>query len=187
MPNKNSIKSGFTLLEMVVVIALIGITMAIIIPGFRKKNQKNIQEFRENFTILLHGAYLNALEKNKFQKIYVDIKNSKIQLQEESGKDKLTGDLLFSPLKFSRFITEIILNPVLEFQNFYVTTKQGTKDQMAQAVNDIWFFITPDGVAQDVVINLIDMSEKPALPQAGLILNPFTLTFKQYDEFKKLS
>ena len=179
MLNKNSIRLGFSLLEMVIVLALIGIAMTIIMPSFRKKNDLQIQGFRDNFTLLLHAAYLNALEKNKFQKIYVDIKNNKIQLQEESGKDKLTGDLLFSPLKAARFI--------LEIRNFYIHTKQGIKDQAAQAVNDVWFFITPDGIAQEVVINIVDASDKPAQPETGLILNPFTLNFELYDTFQKLS
>ena len=187
MLNKNSIKSGFSLLEMVMVFALIGITMTIIIPSFRKKNDLQIQGFAQNFTLLLHAAYLNALEKNKFQKIYIDVKNNKIQLQEESGKDKLTGDLLFVPIKAAHFIHEIEIPRDLEIRNFYITTKQGTKDQAAQAVNDIWFFITPEGIAQEVVMNIVDMSEKPSQPEAGLILNPFTLNFELYDTFQKLS
>ena len=187
MLNKNSIRLGFSLLEMVIVLALIGIAMTIIMPSFRKKNDLQIQGFRDNFTLLLHAAYLNALEKNKFQKIYVDVKNNKIQLQEESGKDKLTGDLLFSPLKAARFIREIEIPRFLEIRNFYIHTKQGIKDQAAQAVNDVWFFITPDGIAQEVVINIVDASDKPAQPETGLILNPFTLNFELYDTFQKLS
>ena len=159
MLNKKSIRLGFSLLEMVMVFALIGIIMTIIMPSFRKKNDLLTQSFRDNFTLLLHAAYL---------------------------KDKLTGDLLFAPLKAARFIREIEIPRDLEIRNFYIHTKQGIKDQAAQAVNDVWFFLTSDGIAQELVINIVDTSDKPAQPEAGLILNPFTLNFELYDTFQKL-
>ncbi len=187
MLNKNSIKSGFSLLEMVIVIALIGIAMTIMLPSFRKKNDLQIPSFRDSFTLLLHAAYLNALEKNKFQKIYVDVKNNKIQIQEESGKDKLTGDLVFTPIKNSRFIDSIEIPRDLEIRNFYIAIKEGTKDHVKQDLGSIFFFITPDGIAQEVVINIVDASDKPSQPEAGLILNPFTLNFELYDTFQKPS
>ena len=52
---------------------------------------------------------------------------------------------------------------------------------------ELWFFIVPEGLAQDVVINLLDMRDKDRgkAKQVGLVLNPFAAQFKSYDSFQK--
>ena len=169
-------KKGFSLLEMVVVIALIGIAMAIIMPSRRKSGQRIAPLFAQNLNILLRKAYLSALEHAQAQKIYFDIKRGRVEVQQETDKKEWsTHDSLCMAIPSQ-----------IEFRNFYIATKQGKKDQLRQETNDVWFFITSDGIAQEVVINIVDTTEKAAMPEAGLVLNPLTLIFKVNDEFKKL-
>ena len=54
--------------------------------------------------------------------------------------------------------------------------------------DNVWFFIIPDGLTQEVTINFVDYDDM--LPngdarQFGLVLNPFSAQFKLYDTFKQ--
>jgi prepilin-type N-terminal cleavage/methylation domain-containing protein len=179
-------KQGFTLLEMVIVLAIIGITMTIIVPSFKRTGQAPLKQFIEDFSLFMRKTALRALEKNKELKIYINLKKRLIELHEESDKDKLTGEKRFAKITQQPFAKDLVIPESIEFKNAYITTATGTKDQLAQESDDFWFFITADGIAQEVVINLIDTTPKASQGQAGLILNPFTLAVEQYNEFKKL-
>jgi len=170
------IQKGFSLLEMVIVIALIGIAMAIVMPSRKKSDRKIVPLFTQNLNTLLRKAYLSALEHTQAQKIYFDIKRGRVEVQQETDKKEwITHNSLF-----------VSIPQQIEFRNFYIATKQGKKDQLRQETNDVWFFITSDGIAQEVVLNIVDITEKAAIPEAGLVLNPITLIFNVHDEFKKL-
>lgn len=177
---------GFSLIEMMIVIALIAITISIILPTLSNKKEKVLSIFEKNINLLLKKAHFNAIETGKIQKIYFDLKNKKVELQEESSVNKNTNERVFSPVKSSRFKAKFDLSEKLEFNNFYINTVDGIKDQMAQATNDIWFFITSVGIAQDVVINIIDTQDQSRSLKAGLVLNPFTLVFEKHETFQKL-
>ena len=67
----------------------------------------------------------------------------------------------------------------------------GITDMMAKYARSksgsVWFYIIPEGMTQDVVLNFIDTNDAyDGHPrQVGLVLNPFTAQFKEYDEFQK--
>ena len=75
-----------------------------------------------------------------------------------------------------------------EFKNFYI----GKRDEIAMTLRGaqrgkLWFYITPEGLAQPVIINLIDTAE--VIEEKGLafslVLNPFLVQFKEYDTFQR--
>ena len=132
-----------------------------------------IKRFSKEFTADSNAIVLNeaALKELGYtvntavgKKIYFDLKRRTVELQQETGMDKATGERLFSTIKSPRFKSEFKLNDFIEFRNFYINTPQGIKDQMTQSVNDVWFFITGDGIAQSVVINIVDTREKATVP-----------------------
>ncbi len=52
-----------------------------------------------------------------------------------------------------------------------------------------WFFLVPDGLTQDVVINAVDMNDRTGArkgKQFSLVLNPFTAHFKEYNGFQQV-
>jgi hypothetical protein len=59
--------------------------------------------------------------------------------------------------------------------------------ERAKNVQELWFFLVPEGLAQQVTINMIDtvdtFDDKPR--HIGLVLNPFLMQFKVYDAFAK--
>jgi hypothetical protein len=55
-------------------------------------------------------------------------------------------------------------------------------------INEVWFYIYPDGSTQEVIINVFDTSDTSqaeAGTRFGLVLSPFTGTFSVYDTFQR--
>ena len=49
----------------------------------------------------------------------------------------------------------------------------------------VWFFISPDGKTQSVIVNLIDQTNNENPYLLSLVLNPFSGQFEVYDSFQK--
>lgn len=181
--------SGFTLLEILIVLAIIGILMAVVVPNFR-----NLLPGRERklFVAKLNGlmrtAWQRALAERKIQKIAFDFDKRLIWLESATGAIK-EGNPEFTKAKGSYIPTTLKIPKVIEVKNFII---EGF-DEMGRygagrKTTESWFYIIPDGMAQVVTINFLDTSNLNAAGkprQFGLVLNPFNAQFKVYDAFQK--
>jgi prepilin-type N-terminal cleavage/methylation domain-containing protein len=178
-------KPGLTLIEVLVAIALIALLATMVIPNIRVTHRHKRERFFKRFSALTQFAKNNALIKNKLHRIIIDMQNKKISLamKQTNKQSKIT----FEPIKSSFLGTSIDIPDHLQIRNFYI----GKDDEMERfgtgVVEKIWFYITPEGLTQDVIINVLDTIEQKAgnNGEFSLILNPFSAQFVRYESFQK--
>lgn len=143
-------------------------------PGYERR------AFIEQFSALVQFGWQQALATQKVHRIFFDIDNRLIRLEQEAEKKDHIGQIEFQPVVLPYIKTDIIWPETLALKQFYIEkteyiARAGIKTETT------WFFIVPDGLCQPVIINFQGPEEK----QISLVLNPFTARFKQYDYFQK--
>lgn len=182
-------KSGFTLLELLIVIALMAILGTIVLPNLKRTSPRHEREsFIARFNALTQLASQQALITDKIQQVSVDLKKRTVSLLSATGDavDRL-GNPIFKPAQGLVNETVVIIPEQLDVKQFFI---EGF-DMMAQSsrskTEEMWFYIIPEGMPQNVVINMVDTKDlyQGAPRPVGLVLNPFTVQFKIYDTFQK--
>jgi len=89
---------GFTLLEILIAIAVIGIIMAIAMPNFmgRKPAEERKNSIAE-LNALMHLAWQNALEEQKIYKVKFDTKKNIFSLETTTDREE-KGKPTFKPV-----------------------------------------------------------------------------------------
>ncbi len=176
-------KHGFTLIEILVAIVIMGLLATILVPNLApKRPAQERKEFVAQLNALVRLAWHNAISTHAVHKIVFDLKQERvfIEMEQEDKKDA-AGEPLFKPLTGS-YIASSMRWPADRYvvKNFFI---EGF-DEMRRFGGDkktveTWFYIVPDGLTQEVTINLLDMNDmrndKPV--QVGLVLNPFKAQF----------
>jgi hypothetical protein len=109
----------------------------------------------------------------------------RIEIDTDTKDDK--GEPIFEPVKGLSISRSLAIPKQLEFQQFFIEGFDEMARSSGRMTGQMWFFIVPDGLAQDVIINMIDTQDrvqgKPAT--IGLVLNPFSAHFEVHDSFQK--
>jgi len=181
-------KNGFSLLEMLIVIAIIGILGAIIMPNLRRATPRyEREEFIARFNALTQLAWQQALVTNKSQQVSIDIGKKSIFLLSDTGEKDRSGEPIFKPPAGLVLDTSIIIPNQIEFKQFFIEGFDMMAKFTRTKTEEMWFYIVPEGMAQDVIINFVDTKDtRDETPRpVGLVLNPFSAQFKIYDAFQK--
>jgi len=173
----------FTLIELVVALALIGILLTVLVPTFRgRKERLQVKEFVAKLNNLMQAAWQQALVTQKVQQVKFNFTNKTIDLAEQKSKKNLKD---FVPVSDTYFDTTMTIPDTYFFRNFYISGK----DEMGFGKKkDAWFFVVPSGLSQPVVINIVNQDEEVKEGEAekfGLVLNPFSAQFDYYDSFQR--
>lgn len=176
---------GFTLIELVVVIAIIAIFSVVLIPTFRgRKELLTNKEFVAKLNGLMQTAWQRALITQKLQQIKFNFVKKTIEIEEEL-ENKKEEKSKFVPVRGEYLDAEITIPATYVFRNFYINDK----DEMRLGKRETaYFFIVPSGLSQPVIINIVNQDEKIKENEAqkfGLVLNPFSAQFDYYDSFQK--
>lgn len=181
-------KSGFTLIELIIGLAILGLLAAVAIPNIKNFIKKDEQQvFFNDLNSLTSNALDNAIISDKTNRIVFDFVNKKIFIEQELDKKLPTGQIGYESISSKYVQAEFDYSKFnFEFKNFFIDTKDEMSLSAGQIKKEkVWFFISSDGTAQPVVINLIEVNEN--LPenerQFSLVLNPFTVQFKKYEKF----
>ncbi len=176
---------GFTLIEILVAMVVIALLAAIAIPNL---GPRRLRAEREQFVAQINAmtqyAWQQAIITNMVHKVQFDLQKRTITLlATKKGQEKESDFKLIAAGVVSaeyEWPEQFVIKQFF-IQGFDEVSKSGKK------TTEIWFFIMPEGLAQDVIINFIDtadlVNQKPR--QVGLVLNPFSAQFASYDTFQK--
>lgn len=179
-------RSGFSLLELVIVIALMAIMAVAIVPNLRKSTTLEPKEFVVKLNALMQTAWQQAVLFNRVQRVKLNFADKKIVLFEErTGSDKTDKESNFVPVTGAYLDTQLAIPPGYSVNTFYVDGKDNTP---GTKLTEAHFFVMPSGVAQAVILNMSFVDEDyPELPvwKFGMVLNPFSAQFEYYDTFQR--
>lgn len=163
--------NGFTLIELLVVIAIIGL-MAIGIPRFIGK-RSTAQTFVERLNLILQKAYNNACTTGDLHKVVIHLKDKYIDVEQET-KDK-QGQKKFQALP-SQYQASMPIDSTIEFEKISI---DGTDELALGDPKKVWFFIVPNGLAQNVTIGIQETDAQNKTMVHDYTLNPFAVQFEQ--------
>jgi prepilin-type N-terminal cleavage/methylation domain-containing protein len=183
----NKTRPGFSLTELVFAMAILGLMVAIAIPNlFKRKPLYEQKAFVTSLNAFMAEAWQRGLTTQKIQKIVFDIPQRKVFLEQETNHQDPQGNPQFAPVVVQYAPAAPSWPETFEIQQFFV---QGADELSSRTStkHTVWFFVLPGGLAQEVIINMVDIKTQTDLDDGkkiGLVLNPFTVQFKMYDEFQ---
>lgn len=181
-------KNGFTLIEILVVIAIIGMLAVIMVPTFRGRSPKyQREEAIAKLNSLSSLAWQNALITNIIHTINFNLKENKVSVKMATGKYDEKGLPVTKPMEREYVNSEFTWPENLEIKQFFIEGIDEIKVQGRTNIS-LFFLIMPDGLAQNVIINFVDTKDSLSdgqPKQFGLVLNPFNAQFRVYDTFQK--
>jgi len=170
-------KTGFSLIELIVAIAIIGIMATIIMPRILNKPSNTLDTFIENVNLITRTGYEQAIITGNVHRIFFNMKAETpfIELQIEKHDKKSSTPREFIPVLIPYIRTKFAVPPTVNIKNFYI---KGIDEATGGTLKDAWYYILPSGLSQEIIISISD-TQKPIM--RSLVLNPFTVKFSVYD------
>ena len=182
-------RSGFTLIEILLALVILAIIIAVAVPNFQGLLPSYQREqFLKRFNSLVQSGWQRAIKTRTIHKVTLDVAGKKIRLEAATGQTDAKGEIIYLPVQESALSSQATIPDGFDIKQLFV---EGF-DEMSRYVGNrktakIWFFMMPDGIAQNVIINAFDTNQlinnKPKV--VSLVLNPFYAQFSVYDEFQK--
>ena len=161
---------------------IIGMMATIVVPNLlqRTPGYKRKQFFTE-LNSLMAITWEHALRTNQLHRVVFDFDTRTIKIEVETKNDE-TGKSSFINVSGVYRKTVYQWPENLEVREFFIEGLNEMKG--GKKVDKMWIFVTPEGLAQEVIINIMDVTNAKEIP-LGLVLNPFIVQFKLYDTFQK--
>lgn len=162
--------NGFTLLEIIIAIALLALVSALVVPRIRRQPLPLAQRFEHQLNSMLQLTKTNAMTTQKLHRIKFDFKKNIATVEIVDDKKDSQGKNVFSPLSIPYVKTSFPLDPDLTVERFVVNGKNLMLRSDDLEYTGMWFYITAEGIVQDVEIGLYDQEKKQNLT---IKINPF--------------
>ncbi len=163
-------EQGFSLIELIVALLIIGIIITVGIPRLNRVGATVMDNFLVRLNTLVLDAAQRAVSENTTYKVLINFKSRppRIEIRPMQPAEKM--------------VNSMEIPSTIQIDELYINRK------VEPGRDEAWFFITPEGLSQEVIMNVIDRQAKESSPQLGdygLVLNPFTRQFKLYDRFQR--
>lgn len=181
-------RSGFALLQILIALAIIGMVMSVLIPNLRPRSIRYEREqFITQLNALMQFAWQQAVITHKKNRVTFNFEKRTVTVLEETDQKQQDGTPVFKQLKGGFIKSSLIWPENIQIKEFLLEGDDLLKKFAGRATGEVDMYLVPEGLAQDVIINMIDMKEKVGgrPKQVGLVLNPFSAQFKKYDTFQK--
>jgi len=190
-------KHGFTLIELVMVMAMITVIAAIVLPrlGYLLPKRR-LKSAARSLSSLISLAYGEAIAKNKTYRLYLDAPNSKYwvtevtRLDEDDDEPAAIGIRLGTQFELLQYEehggnieeqapTEPLFAPRELPPGIYFSSVQVQRDPTRLAVGPQYIEFSPLGSANPAIINLInDDEEQFAIQYDGVTGIPRLISVK---------
>lgn len=186
MPNT---RRGFSFLQLMIVIAIIGVISMVVAPNFFKRVPLYAQkEWVTTLNAVARQAWVQALETGRPQKVTFNLAQRTIGLYRQTRDFDRDGKPVFAPVALDQLPQNYQWPEQFEIKQFYIEgVDEISAHSSEKTMEDVWFFIVPDGMAQEVVMNVVDVNDTHHSidgQELSLVLNPFRVQFEMYDEFQ---
>lgn len=170
-------KSGFSLIELMIVLLIIGLVSAIIIPNFVRKNPtKERNNFINSLNGLLFFAWQQSVTKNTAYKINFDTDNNIVTLL-EGHFDSTKNETVYKSIKVSYFMTTVKIPDSIIIKKFIVEGFDEMKRFAGGKTTEIWFFVNNQGISQQISISLVSEEKNKETKEYFYNINPFLVQF----------
>ena len=165
-------KTGFTLIELMIVLAILGLVSALVLPNFLKKSaSKQRKTCIEQLNGLLHIAWQQSVTRSLPHKIVFDFEKKSITLHQGIISDS-KGEYEYKPFKATHLSTFMQLPVEIRIKHFIVDGFDEMSRFIGGTTTESWFFINNHGIAQQITIVLTQQD----MPGTEFIydVHPFT-------------
>jgi len=104
--------AGFTLLELLVVVVIVGITLGMVSFSAMPSSQKNLQNEARRIALLLQAARDEAIVRNRPVAFEANADRYSFQVRNENGWEPITDDDLMREREFKVAPVGLAMNPV---------------------------------------------------------------------------
>jgi type II secretion system protein H len=171
-------RSGFTLIELMIVILIIAIMASVVGPRlFPQTARMERDQFMSGLNALMRVAATQAVATQALHQIYWRMADRIIELRKHTGAYDRAGDPI------CKSVTQLAGQEQLKIPERFIIKKfiiEGVNELAGdRSLKEVWFYVVPDGTAQQVSITLVDTHEEvnEAARTISLTLNPFTVQF----------
>ena len=181
-------KPGIALIQLVIGIAILVIVGTQVAPNlFRRVPLYQRKQFASLLNSAANELWIRSLETGNPHKVIFNIENRTITVEEKTKDEDDDGNALFKKIITSSFGEKYEWSDQFEVRSFFVEgVDELSQHSASSTIGDVWFFIIPNGMAQEVVINMIDrkdINNDSEGKEMSLVLNPFRVQFDVYEEF----
>lgn len=186
---RNNIVAGFSLIEIIFGIVLLGIIVAMVVPNFSGRVPLyQRKEFISTLNAVVRRAWVKTIESAHPHKIVFNLHQRTLKIQERTEQKDAAGEFIFKDVHAQYIKAGFVWDERYKIENFYIEgVDEAGRHASGSQLEDIWFFIVPEGLAQEAIINILDTYDSKdgnEGKQIGLVLNPFSVEFEVYDDYQ---
>lgn len=186
MPNT---RSGFSLIQVAITLGLMAVVALVVVPNLsRRMPQYERREFAYTLNTIVRQSWIRALETGREHKVIFNLAQRTVRIEEKMAQLDREGKPVFQAVALGGSGKKYVWPEQFEIKQFFVQAIDEISQHAAEkTIEDIWFFIVPDGMAQEAIINIVDTSDTQDSfdgKEFSLALNPFKVQFELYEMFK---